>query len=65
MGLPLVATNDVHYVNQFDAPGQELLVCVQTNTTLSDPKRIKMESDQLYFKSPEEMQAVFGRLPNH
>lgn len=63
LGLPLVATNDVHYVNQFDAPGQELLVCVQTNTTLSDPKRMKMESDQLYFKSPEEMQAVFGHLP--
>jgi len=63
LGLPIVATNDVHYVNQADSPAQELLVCVQTNTTLSDPKRLKSESDQLYFKSPAEMAAVFGSLP--
>ncbi len=63
LGLPLVATNDVHYVNQEDSPAQEVLVCVQTNTTLSDPKRMKTESDQLYFKSPAEMAAVLGELP--
>ncbi len=61
--LPLVATNDVHYVNREDAGAQELLVCVQTNTTLDDPKRLRMESDQLYFKSPDEMWRIFGELP--
>jgi DNA polymerase-3 subunit alpha len=64
LDLPLVATNDVHYCGQADSPGQELLVCVQTNTTLQDPKRLKAESDQLYLKSPEEMTRVFGELPN-
>ncbi|HYI15850.1 MAG TPA: DNA polymerase III subunit alpha, partial [Thermomicrobiales bacterium] len=64
MDLPLVASNDVHYVNREDAPIQDLLVCIQTNTTLDDPKRMKMESDQLYFKSPQEMQAIFGDLPD-
>ena len=49
--IPLVATNDVHYVGRDDAPIQELLVCIQTNTTLDDPKRMRMESDQFYFKS--------------
>lgn len=63
IGVPLVATNDVHYVNREDAATQDLLVCIQTNTTLDDPKRMKMESDQLYFKSPEEMQRLFGDLP--
>ncbi|MEX2314131.1 MAG: DNA polymerase III subunit alpha, partial [Thermomicrobiales bacterium] len=61
--LPLLASNDVHYVNREDAPIQDLLVCIQTNTTLDDPKRLMMESDQLYFKSPQEMEAIFGDLP--
>jgi len=63
LDLPLVATNDVHYVDKSDAPLQELLVCIQTNTTLHDPKRLRMESDQLYFKSPEEMWQLFGEIP--
>ena len=63
LGLPLVATNDVHYCSQADAGAQEVLVCVQTNTTLSDPKRLKTESDQLYLKGPEEMARVFGEVP--
>ena len=46
-----------------DAPAQELLVCIQTNTTLSDPKRLKSETDQLYLKSPQEMWDRFGELP--
>ena len=61
--IPLVASNDVHYVNREDAAIQDLLVCIQTNTTIDDPKRMKMESDQLYFKTPEEMAAVFGDVP--
>lgn len=63
MGLPLVASNDVHYVNQEDAAMQDVLVCIQTNATIDDPKRMKMESDQLYFKSPQEMKRLFGDLP--
>lgn len=63
LNLPLVATNDVHYCNEGDSPAQELLICVQTNTTLSDPKRLKSESNQLYFKGPDEMDRVFGEVP--
>ncbi len=62
--LPLVATNDVHYCNQVDAPAQDLLVCIQTNTTLDDPKRLKQETDELFLKSPEEMWARFGEVPD-
>lgn len=61
--LPLVATNDVHYCQREDAPAQEILVCIQTNTTLNDPKRLKSESDQLFLKSPEEMTRVFKDVP--
>jgi DNA polymerase-3 subunit alpha len=64
LDLPIVATNDVHYCNRDDAPAQEVLVCVQTNTTLSDPKRLKSESDQLYFKGSDEMARVFGEIPD-
>jgi DNA polymerase-3 subunit alpha len=63
LNLPIVATNDVHYVNAEDAPYQDVLVCVQTNTTVNDPKRLKSESNQLYFKSIEEMVQVFGHIP--
>lgn len=63
LNLPIVATNDVHYVNAEDAPYQDVLVCVQTNTTINDPKRLKSESNQLYFKSGEEMHRVFGHIP--
>ena len=59
----IVATNDVHYVRPEDSPIQDLFVCVQTNTTLSDPKRLKRESDQLYFKSPQEMWDMFKDAP--
>src|SRR5919107_452911 len=62
-GLPLVATNDVHYCQQEDAPAQDILVCIQTNTTLNDPKRLKSESDQLFLKSPQEMTRIFHEVP--
>lgn len=61
--LPLVATNDVHYCNQIDAPAQDLLVCIQTNTTLDDPKRLKNDTDELFLKSPQEMWDRFGEIP--
>ena len=63
LSLPIVATNDVHYCQQEDAPAQDILVCIQTNTTLNDPKRLKSESDQLFLKSPQEMARVFRDVP--
>lgn len=63
LGLPLVATNDVHYCLEHDAPAQDVLVCVQTNTTIHDTKRMKTDSTQLYMKTPAEMALVFGELP--
>ncbi|MCA9879500.1 MAG: DNA polymerase III subunit alpha, partial [Thermomicrobiales bacterium] len=63
LDLPLVATNDVHYCRQEDSSAQDLLVCIQTNTTLDDPKRLKTESDQLFLKSPEQMERLFDGVP--
>ncbi len=63
LNLPLVATNDVHYCDEVDSEAQELLICVQTNTTLADPKRLKMDSTQLYLKGADEMSRLFGDIP--
>jgi len=63
LGLPLVATNDVHYCEQADSSAQDVLVCVQTGTTIHDTKRLKSESDQLYLKSADEMSRVFADVP--
>ncbi len=61
--LPLVATNDVHYCVEEDAPAQDILVCVQTNTTVNDAKRLKSDTSQLFLKSPEEMALLFSEQP--
>jgi len=63
LDLPLVATNDVHYCEQEDAPAQEILICVQTNTNIHDPKRLKQDTDQFYLKGPEAMARLFGDVP--
>ena len=60
LNLPLVATNDVHYCAEADAAAQDILVCVQTNTTINDAKRLKSDTNQLYFKSAVEMERIFG-----
>ena len=62
-GIPLVATNDCHYLTRSDARAQEVLICIQTGKTLSDTNRMKFATDQFYFKSYEEMLALFGELP--
>src|SRR4029079_1735369 len=62
--LPMLAKDERHYLNRQDSEVQVLLVCVQTNTTLDDPKRMRMETDQFYFKSPAEMERLFGELPD-
>ena len=63
LGIPLVATNDVHYVFPEDAQAQEILLCIQTNTTIEDPKRMRMQGGGYYLKSPEEMAVLFEDLP--
>jgi DNA polymerase-3 subunit alpha len=63
LNIPIVATNDVHYINKEDAPLQELLLCIQTNTSIYDEKRLKMAGDFFYLKSPEEMAELFADLP--
>ncbi len=61
--LKLVATNDVHYVGAGDARAHDVLLCIQTGKKLSDPGRMRFETDQVYLKSPEEMAALFAELP--
>lgn len=61
--VPVVATNDVHYLEQRDARAQEVLMCIQSGKTLDDPNRLRFDSDQFYFKSGEEMAALFGDVP--
>ena len=62
-GIPLVATNDCHYLYREDAPAQEVLMCIQTGKTLQDETRMRMESDQLYVKSEDEMRELFRDCP--
>ncbi len=59
-GLPLVATNDCHYLHREDARAHEVLLCIQTGKTMADPSRWRFDTDELYVKTPEEMAAAFG-----
>ena len=63
LSIPLVATNDIHYVNKEDARAHEILLCIQTATNLSDEKRLKFSTDEFYFNSPEEMEEKFKNIP--
>jgi DNA polymerase III subunit alpha len=63
-GIPLVATNDCHYIRHDDSHSQEVLLCIQTGKTMSDPHRMKFATDQFYFKTAAEMAQVFGELPD-
>ena len=63
LDLPLVVTNDSHYVRQEHAHYQDIYICIQTNTTTSDDKRLRMEDDSYYIKSPEEMADLFPEHP--
>ncbi|PZE21466.1 DNA polymerase III subunit alpha [Paenibacillus xerothermodurans] len=62
-GIPLIATNDVHYVRQPDHAVQDILLCIGTGKTVDDPDRLRFGSSQLYLKSGEEMQRLFPHLP--
>ncbi len=59
LGLPLVATNDVHYTLQEDADAHDVLLCIQTNSVRSDPSRLRFEGEEFYLKSEEQMRRVF------
>lgn len=58
--LPMVATNDCHYLRRTDAQTQAVLMCIQTNSQLSDGRPLGFETDEFYYKTTEEMQALFG-----
>ena len=61
--LPLLATNDLHYTRHADAPAHEALLCVQSGSTLADPKRFKFDNDEFYLKTPAQMRELFKDLP--
>ncbi|HEY6839517.1 MAG TPA: DNA polymerase III subunit alpha, partial [Geobacteraceae bacterium] len=63
VGLPLVATNDCHYLNRDDARAHEVLLCIQTGKTMNDPTRMHFSANEFYVKSPEEMAAAFSYAP--
>lgn len=62
-GIPLVATNDVHYINQSDSESHDVLMCIQTAKTIDDPNRRRYPSDQFYLKSSDEMWDMFSYIP--
>ena len=63
-GIPLVCTNDAHYLTKEDARMQDILMCIQTGKTEADPNRMRFESDEFYIKSTQEMEALFSRYPD-
>ncbi len=63
LALPLAATNDVHYVRREDAEAHDVLLAIQTATTIDDPNRMRFPNDQFYLKSEEEMRKLFAGIP--
>ena len=62
-GIPFVATNDVHYVNREDAEAHDILLCIQTATSIDDENRMRFPNDQFYLKSEDEMRKIFAAIP--
>lgn len=62
-GVPVVASNDVHYMSQDDQLAQEVLICIGSNKTLSDESRFRLGTDEFYFKKPEQMVDLFADIP--
>ncbi|MDZ7262174.1 MAG: DNA polymerase III subunit alpha, partial [candidate division KSB1 bacterium] len=63
LGIPLVACNDTHYLKREHFEAHDILLCLQTSKDRDDPKRLRYNTDQIYFKSPQEMVALFSHLP--
>ncbi len=64
MGVPVVATNDVHYLQKKDSEAHDILLCLQTGKDRDDPNRMRYNTQELYLKSPEEMQKLFKDYPD-
>ncbi len=64
LGLPVVATNDAHYLRREDADAHDILLCIGTGKDRNDPKRLRFYGQESYFKSDEEMQVLFGDRPD-
>lgn len=64
LSLPVVATNDCHYLRKEDVRAHEILLCIQTGKTVDDQDRMRFPTDQFYFKSPEEMISLFADIPD-
>jgi DNA polymerase-3 subunit alpha len=65
LGIPLVATNDNHYIRKDDAPAQDALVCIATGKNVTDTKRLRyIDNPDFYVKTPEEMEAIFPDFPD-
>ena len=62
-GIPVIATNDIHYLKKEHAKAQDILVCIGTGKKLADEKRFKMDKEELYFKTAEQMQELLGDIP--
>jgi len=62
-GIPLVATNDIHYVHRENAPLQDIMLCIQTGKTVFEQDRMRFETEEFYLKSEEEMRLLFGDYP--
>jgi DNA polymerase-3 subunit alpha len=63
LDIPLICTNDVHYINQEDSKAHDILLCVQTGKTVNEENRMRYPSNEFYLKSPEEMYEVFSYVP--
>src|SRR4051812_22732111 len=63
-GIPLVATNDSHYLRKSDTRAHEIMLCVQTGKTMSDANRMRFSTQEFYIKSKAEMEQIFGELPD-
>jgi DNA polymerase-3 subunit alpha len=62
-GIPMVATNDTHYIYKEDASTHDLLLCIGTNSLVTDQKRMKMQGDFFYLKTPDEMAEAYRDIP--
>ena len=65
LDIPMVLTNDCHYLHQSDYEAHDILLCIQTGKLLNDPGRLHYSTNQLYFKSPEEMKNSFRKFLKH
>src|SRR5262249_60711012 len=63
MGIPLVATNDLHYTEKADARPHDVLLCIQQQKVQTDTNRLRFESEEFYLKSAQEMRALFPHVP--